>query len=83
MPRYHFDLQNSRVAPDPEGVELQDDGAAEAAAVRFLGELLCEGDTMFRDAGFLRLTVRDQTGTPLFGFDVRRAPVADLKRRPL
>ncbi|HEY0568937.1 MAG TPA: hypothetical protein VGD13_12575 [Xanthobacteraceae bacterium] len=43
MPRYYFNLKDGPESLDQEGTELADIGAARKEAVRYCGELLCDG----------------------------------------
>jgi hypothetical protein len=63
MPLYFFDLHNDVDVRDPEGVELSDDRAAIANAVKEAREMICAG---IKRNGRVNLShhiaVRDTTG---------------------
>lgn len=70
MPRYHFHAENGRPIPDPEGLDLPDDRAAEVAAVRYLAELLDTYPDLLWDTRTLQVTVTSDRGLILFTLDV-------------
>lgn len=77
MPRYHFDVQDGSPSRDVEGTVLYDDEAARAAAIHFLGELLCERRAEFWATRTLQLTVSDGSGVAMFQLNVGVTSVAD------
>ena len=66
MPRYHFSSVDGGRDWDPEGVDLPDQHAARAYAVRYAGELLQSEPEAVWDAGQWRVEVSDDAGTLLF-----------------
>lgn len=61
MPRYFFDIYNGQTTPDPEGLELPDDGAAiERAKVEARG-LAAESVRGGHLVGHHRIEVLDET----------------------
>jgi len=78
VPRYYFHTEDSRQAPDREGVDLPDLAAARQEAVRALGEMLKERSEAFWNEGLLRMRVADGAGLTLFLIEVNAiaAPAA-------
>jgi len=70
MPRYHFHAEDGRSLPDPEGLDLPNDRAAEVAAVRYLAELLDTYPELLWDTRSLQVTVTSDTGLTLFTLDL-------------
>ena len=66
MPRYFFNLQDGRSAPDQEGTELPDIETARAEAVRLSGEVLRDTGAKFWEHPDWRLDVLDESGRTLF-----------------
>lgn len=70
VPRFYFHTENGKAHRDKDGVELPAAAAAEAEALRLLGELLKDGQQDFQHDGGLRLTVEDARGLTLLTIDV-------------
>ena len=66
MPRFFFNIYDSEVRPDPEGVELADGDAAWAEAVRSCGEMLKDIDGEFPADDEWRMEVADDSGKVIF-----------------
>lgn len=62
MPRYHFHSADGRRNPDPDGVELPEDRAAQRAAVAYLGAALEDDPDMLWRKGNWRVEVTDGEG---------------------
>lgn len=62
MPRYFFHSADGRRNPDPDGVELPNDRAAQRAAVSYLGAALGDDPDMLWHKGQWRVEVTDETG---------------------
>jgi hypothetical protein len=65
MPRYYFDIQKGMtVTPDPDGLELDDLGAAECEAVRTVAEI---GRHLLpaSEARDVAIAVRNEHGEPV------------------
>lgn len=59
MNRYYFDIENGRSLRDEEGTELANQKGVRLAAVKLLGQVLCDSSGSFWDDPELKLTVRD------------------------
>lgn len=66
MPRYHFGSVDGHREPDPEGVELINDEAAQAYAIKYAGEVLHSDPGTLWSNGQWRVEVTDDTGALLF-----------------
>lgn len=71
MPRYHFNVEDGRSTPDPEGTELPDLESARREAVRLAGRLLDDDPAQFWSHGLWRVVVTDDAGRTLFTLDFR------------
>ncbi len=64
MPRFYFHVwTDGDCAPDPEGVECANEGAAQADAMRAAHDLLQEDIRSGRYAVTHRIVIEDETGT--------------------
>jgi hypothetical protein len=70
MPRFFFHLDDGTPASTDESVELPDLGAARELALRYLGQSLSEGPSVFWSRGDWRLTVTDESRLTLFSVHV-------------
>ena len=66
MPRYFFDSIDGHRERDHEGIELHGELAAQAAAIRYAGEVLALQPTKLADHGQWRVEVTDEQGLLLF-----------------
>lgn len=66
MPRYFFHLADGHRDFDEAGTELENDQAAQLAAVQFAGELLRHQPIELWQKGQWRVEVTDETGVLLF-----------------
>jgi len=78
MPRFHFNVDDGRHYPDPDGLELAGQAAARDEALRAIGELVAAQPEDFWRDGFFRMTVTDDDGLTLFILDLSAvvSPVA-------
>ena len=67
MPRYHFNCVDGSLEPDVAGIELADDHAAHAHAMKCAGEVLQSEPAMVWAHGQWRVEVTDDDGAFLFG----------------
>jgi hypothetical protein len=65
MPRFYFNSTDGGRYCDPEGVQLADEAAARREAIRYLAELLVDGEVALSGNG-LRVDVTGEDGEPLF-----------------
>jgi hypothetical protein len=64
--RFFFHLRDGQDLPDLEGTELPDAAAARVEAIRLSGAMLKDQASSGWDGTEWRLTVVDETGTPVF-----------------
>ena len=62
MPHYFFDTGDGDLDRDGEGIDLEDDGAARIAAVRYLGAVLSDAPGELTRNGIFRVSVRSADG---------------------
>ncbi|MCC8952909.1 hypothetical protein H8B02_05355 [Bradyrhizobium sp. Pear77] len=77
MPRYYFDLKDSKgIALDEEGLDLRDLVAAQNEAALSLGAMARDAVATASGADQMEIAVRDDDGpvmTVRFAFEIRRA----------
>ena len=66
MPRYHFHSADGSRDPDLEGTELENDQAAQQAAVAYAGAMLKDDPMLLWEKGSWRVEVTDEEGVLLF-----------------
>lgn len=66
MPRYHFALFDGTREPDHEGIELADDQAAQACAMKYAGEIMKSDPNRVLKNGQCRVEVTNHSGALLF-----------------
>jgi hypothetical protein len=69
MERFFFHIEYGELSRDAEGTELANLAEARKAAVRFLGELLCDEGDQFWDKPNITITVEDVDGLVLWRID--------------
>ncbi|KQN10708.1 conserved hypothetical protein [Sphingomonas aurantiaca] len=84
MPRYFFDIDNHKHAPDEDGTDLPDDENARVQAVIFAGDYLSDHPDIVRHGACFRVAVRDDQGSVLLAVDVTiTEPGADTGLPPV
>lgn len=63
MSRFYFHVDGR---PDDLGVDLSDVAAAKCEAVRYAGNVICEGADRFCDSGDFSMSVTNESGLILF-----------------
>ncbi|WP_334161221.1 DUF6894 family protein [Phenylobacterium sp.] len=71
MPRYHFNVEDGRSIPDPEGTELPGLESARREAVRMAGRLMEDDPAHFWSTGAWSVVVTDDADRTLFILDFR------------
>jgi hypothetical protein len=77
--RFFFHLRDGKDLPDLEGTELPDAATARVEAIRLSGEMMRDQASSGWDGTEWRLTVVDETDTPVF---LLRYSADDLTKRP-
>lgn len=78
MPVYHFHAKDGRAAGRAR-IELADDAAAKAEAVRWMAHLVGEETDLVWDTGAFQVEVTDGRGLSLFCIDVVVTVAAALR----
>jgi hypothetical protein len=81
MPVFQFHLSDGAAPADPVGVEYADVAAAQAAGVKYLGQLLSDHGDQFWRSGDWQLVVSDESGLTLFTVQVlaTQAPAVQVE----
>lgn len=74
MPRYFFHTEDGRRFPDKEGTDLPDIGAARAAAITVLSEVLRDNPEEFWRHERFKVTVTDEDQRKLFTIKLALEP---------
>ena len=74
MPRFYFHTEDGRPFPDQEGTELPDIGAARAAAIIVLSEVLRDNPDEFWKHERFKVTVTDEAKRKLFAIRLALEP---------
>ena len=84
MPRYHFNVDNGAVLPDPDGTELDSLAAAKCEAVKTAGRMICDAAGEFWDSAEWVMTVTDDAGLTLFTLQIvgTESPATQSPARP-
>ncbi|HEU0044020.1 DUF6894 family protein [Sphingomonas sp.] len=70
MPRYFFLVHDGSPDRDEEGTELDDLAAAKCHAVKYAGDLICDGTTDFWGKVDWRMSASDEKGLTLFDLHI-------------
>ena len=71
MPRFHFNVHDGFVRPDPKGEELPDLKAARREAIRLAGSILEEDADRVLLGEVWYMEITDDRGSVLFHLDFR------------
>lgn len=71
MPRFHFNVHDGFVRPDPKGKELPDLKAARREAIRLAGSILEEDADRVSLGEVWYMEITDDRGSVLFHLDFR------------
>jgi hypothetical protein len=80
MPRYFFSCEGAQTFEDLEGTELDDVHSARLQAIENAGEILRDHAESFHACPHWRMTVSDETGSPLFILYFKVEPVLAANR---
>ena len=70
MPLFHFHLSDGVAPLDPTAADYPDANAAQAAGVKYLGQLLADHGDQFLRSGDWQLVIADENGLTLYAITV-------------